>query len=117
MSFLIENDIIQIRQGDTGEFEINGLPTDDNYQVYFGVRDLEYTPVGPEIMVESFGNETILFKITAELSDFLEVPPESNTAKYFWGLKLCSEKEQTEQTVKTGTLIVLHKIVEGVANE
>lgn len=76
-------------QGDSGEINIDGLPTDKNYQVYFAVRDLKRNPVGFEISVDSEGRDLITIAVPPTLSDTWKVKSNEEFATYHYGFKIC----------------------------
>ena len=76
-------------QGDSGEINITGLPTDKNYQVYFAVRDLKRNPVGFEIWVDSEGRDLITIAVPPTLSDTWKVKSNEEFATYHYGFKIC----------------------------
>lgn len=93
MAFEIdENGTITCYQGDSGEINITGLPTDKNYTAYFAVRDTKRTPVGLEVRVETDYKDIATFIITPELSDTWVVKPNEAFATYHYGIKLCDGK-------------------------
>lgn len=90
MAFKIdENGTITCYQGDSGEINITGLPTDKNYTVYFGVRDKKRNPVGFEVPVGTDGKDLITFIIPPSLSDTWKVKSNEEYAEYHYGLKIC----------------------------
>ena len=67
-----EDGTIIARQGDSGMVYIEGVETDKNYKIYFGVRDNKRKPVGKEVYVYSnFSSEVVII-----------VPP--NVSNDFW---------------------------------
>jgi len=93
MAFEIdENGTITCYQGDSGEINITGLPTDKNYTVYFAVQDKTRKPVGFEVSVETDGSGLITFIIPPSLSDTWKVKPNEEYAEYYYGIKICDGK-------------------------
>ena len=86
---LMKNGIITCYQGDSGEINIKGLPTDKNYTVYFAVRDTKRNPIGFEISVESGGNDLITIIVPPNLSDTWKVKSNEEFATYHYGFKVC----------------------------
>ena len=90
MAFEIdENGTITCYQGDSGEINITGLPTDKNYTVYFGVQDKKRNPVGFEVPVETDGKDLVTFTIPPSLSDTWKVKSNEEYAEYYYGVKIC----------------------------
>ena len=90
MAFKIdENGTITCYQGDSGEINITGLPTDKNYTVYFAVRDTKRNPVGFEIPVITDGNDLITITVPPNLSDTWKVKSNEEFATYHYGFKIC----------------------------
>ena len=87
-----ENGTITCYQGDSGEINITGLSTDENYTLYFAVQDTKRKPVGFEVSVETDYKDTATFVITPELSDTWVVKPNEEFATYYYGVKQCDGK-------------------------
>ena len=123
MSYNVEtNGNIVLVQGDSIELTINGIPTDQNYKVFFAAQDKERTPIGSEIMVESLGQSTVVIKLLGNYTNQFTVDDEAKSQTYYYGVKLCSEADQTEDTLILGentigglnTLTVYPRKVEGI---
>lgn len=99
---ITKNGIVKIIQGDTGEMAVDGIPTDKNYEVYFAIRKKDRTLVTPEMKKETDGKDTVIFKITKEISELLEVPENSMCQVYYWGVKLCDPDTGNEDTMRIG---------------
>jgi len=122
--FIIDEETgnITIRQGDSAEITITGIPDDREYDVYFSMYDsnrnilfkLKENPVDREVT----------FKITPKLSNLLTVPSGQKTALYYWGVKRCYESDNFEDTLLVGDkgvadlnkVTVYPLIVEGAEN-
>ena len=66
MAFMIDNDgNITMIQGDTGRLVVNGLMTDQNYDVYFAIQDENRRPIGNEISVQSNSQPTVVFELSS----------------------------------------------------
>lgn len=122
MAFNIdENGNITVIQGDSGQLVINGIPIDKNYSVYFAVQDENRKPIGGEIFVNSNKNSSVVFILTAGLTDLLIVKKGEEFATYYYGIKICSS-DGIEDTLLIGnsqigdlnTITVYPKKVEGV---
>ena len=113
---------ITLVQGDSIELVINGLPTDQSYQVYFAAQNEERVPVGSEIMVESLGQESVTIKLTGNYTNLFTVEEDKKSQKYYYGVKLCSITDDTEDTLLLGesvigglnTITVYPRKVEGI---
>lgn len=122
--------VLKIIQGDTGEIVVDGIPTDKNYEVYFAIRKKDRTLVIPEIMKETQCEDTVIFEITKNISELLEIPLNAMCQVYYWGVKLCDPETGKEDTMRVGEcccsngyfgkwnrLYVYPKIVEGIVDE
>jgi hypothetical protein len=117
-----ENGNIVMIQGDSGELVINGIPTDQNYKVFFAVQDVEREPIGNEIMVESNAKSSVAIKITGNYTNLFVVDDEAKSATYYYGVKICSDADQIEDTLILGggsmgglnTITVYPRKVEGI---
>jgi len=123
MAFTIDNNgNITLVQGDSGELVVTGLPTDQNYKVYFAIQDENRKPVGSEIIVNSNKSNSVIFVLLGTLTDLLTVKKGEDTATYYYGVKLCSEEDNTEDTLLLGdtdigdrnSITVYPKKVEGI---
>lgn len=123
MPFLVDTEgTIQTYQGDTGELVINGIPTDQNYKVFFAIQDIKRNFIGKEIMVNSLGKEAVSINVTADLTNLLKVPANKQYETYYYGIKLCTPGTLNEDTMfiaggdflTRNKIIVYPKKVEGV---
>ena len=121
MAFMIDNDgNITMYQGDTGRLVVNGLMTDQNYDVYFAIQDENRKPIGNEISVQSNSQPTVVFELSSNLTDLLKVGQDEETHEYYYGVKTCT-KDGFEDTLTIGngvmgdrnTITVYPKKVEG----
>ena len=122
MAFMIDNDgNITMIQGDTGRLVVNGLMTDQNYDVYFAIQDENRKPIGNEISVQSNSQPTVVFELSSNLTDLLKVGQDEETHVYYYGVKTCTT-DGFEDTLIIGdgdmgdinTITVYPKKVEGV---
>lgn len=95
---------IELVQGDSGEFEAVGVPTDKNYEVYFGFRDENRRLIGFELMAYSGYQPIVPFKITPSLTNLLTVPLGEETATYYHYVKICYKDDDFEDTQQIGNL-------------
>ena len=123
MAYIVETSgNITLVQGDSIELVINGLPTDQSYQVYFAAQNEERIPVGSEIMVESLRQESVTIKLTGNYTNLFTVEEDKKSQKYYYGIKLCSVTDDTEDTLLLGesvigglnTITVYPRKVEGI---
>ena len=97
-----ENGNIILYQGDSIELVVNGIPTDQNYKVYFAAQNEERVPIGSEIMVESFGQSSVAIKLLGNYTNQFTVEEDKKSQKYYYGIKLCSEIDGIEDTLGIG---------------
>lgn len=123
MAFTIDkNGNMTIIQGDSVELNINGLPVDQNYKIYFAIQNEERVPIGQEIVVESNRQSTVTIKLVGNYTNLLTVADDVKSAKYYYGVKMCSETDNTEDTLLLGdsvigglnTITVFPRKVEGI---
>ena len=121
MAFEIDNDgNITMIQGDTGRLVVDGLITDQNYDVYFAIQDENRKPIGNEISVQSNSQPMVVFELSSDLTDLLKVGQDEETHEYYYGIKTCT-KDGLEDTViiedgqmgDINTITVYPKKVEG----
>ena len=123
MAYIVETSgNITLVQGDSIELVINGIPTDQNYKVYFAAQDEERVPVGNEIEVDSLNQPSVTIKLLGNYTNQFAVPEDKKSQKYYYGVKLCSVQDQTEDTLLLGesvigglnTITVYPRKVEGI---
>lgn len=112
---------ILCRQGDSGPYYVNNLPTDKNYKAFFGIQTQKRKMIGQQEM-DTNGCDFICFNISAALTDLLTVPNNKDSEDYYVWVKLCDD-EGYEDTLIIGKnkspedftiMTVLPKGVEGV---
>ena len=123
MAYIVETSgNITLYQGDSIELVINGIPEDQNYKVYFAAQNEERVPVGNEIEVDSLNQASVTIKLLGNYTNQFTVPEDKKSQKYYYGVKLCSEQDQTEDTLLLGesviggqnTITVYPRKVEGI---
>lgn len=120
--FLVDEETgdITLTQGDTGEYRVSGLPTDQAYTIYFAIQDTNRNPVGEELSESLNLRSVVNIKIPKSLTDLLTVKKSEDSAEYFFGIKLC-DRAGNEDTLIIGnkqvgdnnTITVYPKKVEG----
>jgi len=125
MAFNIdESGNITCYQGDSGSLTINGIPTDKNYTVYFAIQNEKRQAIGNEIYVSSNNASNVVFSITPSLTNLLTVKANEDYAIYYYGVKLCDNNTNLEDTLQIAgsalgdlnTITVYPKKVEGIVN-
>lgn len=126
MAFIVdEGGNITLIQGDSGQLTVSGIPTDKNYDVYLAIQDSKRKPIGTEIHLESGGHESVIFTFIPELTNLLVVKKNDVSTDYYYGVKICDEDSEFEDTLLIGdsqigdvnTITVFPKKVEGSINE
>ena len=113
---------IKLRQGDSMELVIDGIPTDQNYKVFFATQNEERVPIGNELEFDSLGQSFVVIKLLGNYTNQFTVDEDKKTQKYYYGVKICSEIDQTEQTLalcdssmdNLNTITVYPRKVEGI---
>ena len=122
MAFKIDkNGNISMIQGDSGTIVIRGLNPNKNFNVYFAIQDKNRNPVGSELCVSNNNNSNVIFTLTADYTNLLTVKKSEPCAIYYYGLKVCDENTQREDTLtvasndfgSVNTITVYPKKVEG----
>lgn len=126
MAYITQADgTIIARQGDSGKVYIEGLDTDKNYTVYFGVYDEKRKTVGRDVPVQSGKQPELVLNIPAVVSNFWVVPKDDEYKDYYYGIKVCDPESKTEETLvlagcefdTENILRVYPKKVEGLKSE
>lgn len=101
--FLVDEETgnITLTQGDSGEYAISGLPTDQYYDVYLAIQDKKRNPIGNEIKESANLKSSVALKFLSSLTDLLTVPKSEETETYYFGIKLC-DKLGNEDTLIIG---------------
>lgn len=116
---------ISLTQGDSGTIVVEGLNTDKNYTVYFGIKDKNRNSVADELYVSSNKNDSVTFVLNAEYTDLLTVDKNNPYEIYYYGIKACYEDDNYEDTLVVSdgdigdmnAIIVYPKKVEGTQDE
>ena len=123
MAFRIDkNGDITLIQGDSGKITVNGIKTDKNYTVYFGIQDKKRRPIGNELFVSSNRMSSVIFELTGSFTNLLTVGKNKKFETYFYGIKVCDSDSNYEDTLIIGktccgnlnTITVFPKKVEGI---
>lgn len=123
MAYIVkETGEITLVQGDSIDIVVNGLPTDQNYKLYFAAQDGERNPVGSEIVIDTFRNSSATIRLLGDYTNNFIVDEDRKSQVYYYGLKLCTEDGNVEDTLLLGnssigglnTITVYPKKVEGV---
>ena len=125
MGFITKEDgTIIARQGDSGKVYIEGVETDKNYKIYFGVRDNKRKPVGNEVYVYSNFSSEVVIIVPPNVSNDWIVPKDDEYIELNYGIKVCDEETNMEDTLilagcefdTENKIIVYPKKVEGTLN-
>lgn len=124
MSYKIEpSGNITMYQGDSIEITINGLPTDsEDYRVYFAAQNEEREPAAEQVDFPTNGESSVVIKLNGNYTNAFTVDPDKKSQKYYYGVKLCSAANNTEDTLLLGdnqigglnTITVYPRKVEGM---
>jgi hypothetical protein len=107
--------------GDTILFDINDVPTDLDYTIFFRVYDNDNNAVIPEVVIPANFNSTVTIEVKPYVTDMVLVPSGKKSVKYFYGIKACNLENQVEHTQTVDgvdlnqetTITFLRKRVEG----
>jgi hypothetical protein len=125
MGFITKEDgTIIARQGDSGKVYIEGVDTNKNYKIYFGVRDDNGKPLGDEVWVYSNYGSEVVINVPANVSNMWEVPKKEEYIELNYGIKVCDEESGIEDTLilancefdTENKIVVYPKKVEGTLN-
>lgn len=89
--FVDSSENIKIYRGDTGNIKIIGLPKDKNVKVNFAISEDETDKIILEKELDTEGSESVIFKLSAEDTELMEIAPEEKYHIYYYGVKLTQE--------------------------
>lgn len=100
MAFTIdENYMIKVHQGDTWNLEVDSLPNDKSYTVFFRIRDIDSNKLlSDEVEMTTGGASNIVMPIPASVTDKLLIPRGQSFKDFYWGLKTCDVATGAENT-------------------
>lgn len=110
---------IYIHQGDSGDVIIDGIKEDNDYLIYFSVRNNKRERIGSELVVNSNYNSQVTINLPSYFTDLFTVSKDESYAIYHYGLKMC--KDDIEDTLfvanssfgQLNNIVVFPKLVEG----
>lgn len=107
MSIFSVNKAIYMRQGDTGNIIVKGLPKDKVYSVYLSVYNPDENKILAELLAASYTQATgvAIFTYDEDFSNSLPV------GEWVWGLKICANG--SEDTLIPKTTIQNDRIIPG----
>ncbi len=94
-----EKGTISLYQGDSGEIAVSGLDDTKNYMVYFAIQDKKRNLIGDELQVAANKTKSVVFFLTPDYTDLLNVPAEKAYEIYTYGIKLCESESNIEDTL------------------
>ncbi len=94
-----EKGTITLYQGDSGEIAVSGLDNTKNYMVYFAIQDKKRNLIGSELQVAANKTSSIVFFLTPDYTDLLEVPKGKSYEIYTYGIKACETENNVEDTL------------------
>ena len=89
--FVDNNENIKIYRGDTGNIKTVGLPEGKSVKVSFAISEDETDKIILEKELNTEGAESVIFKLSAEDTELMEVAPEEKYHIYYYGVKLTQE--------------------------
>lgn len=89
--FVDNNENIKIYRGDTGNIKIIGLPKGKSVKVSFAISEDETDKIILEKELNTEGLESVIFKLSAEDTELMEIAPEEKYHIYYYGVKLTQE--------------------------
>lgn len=124
MAFEVDEETgnVTMRQGDTGKLVFSGIPTDKDYRVYFSVYKSDRTIVF-ELNARPIDGQ-VTFNLSPRNTNKMSVSKGAKYENYYYGVKLCFEEDDYEDTLLVGDksiselnkMTVYPLIVEGTNN-
>ncbi len=93
-----ENNTLKMYQGDTGRIKFTGFKTDKNYLISFSIYNSKREFI-TELKQNTEKSDSLIFKITQEISNKLTVAPNLIYETYYYGLKYNDAETGSENTI------------------
>ena len=84
--------------GDSIIFEVNNIPTDLDYTLFFRVYDKDDNTVIPEVSIPCNYNSTVTVEVKPYVTDLVSIPQGKKSVTNFYGMKACNFENQVEHT-------------------
>ena len=126
MCLVIDNDgTMYIYQGDSGELVLSGLNTQKKYTIYLAFQDKARNIIGQELQAVGNASGWATFVLTPSFTDLLTVPKNKPFEVYYYGLKICEDETNLENTLfvansiygDVNRVIVYPRKVKGIEND
>lgn len=101
---------IETFNGDTFKMRIGNIPKDKNYRIYWEVKNKNNETIFAK-MEESNNEDYVVFEITKEDTELLEVPINKTKEVYYHALKYCYDNSEHTATVKNTVYGSRYKLV------
>lgn len=99
MIIIDKDGTIIMYQGDSGELVISGLDSEKKYTVYLAIQNENRELVGEELQVSVNNSDTVTFVLTSDFTDLLTVPKSKPYKIYYYGIKVCENDTNFEDTL------------------
>lgn len=99
---ILEDGTIYTYQGDTILFTSSGVPTDQEYVVYFSIRELNSNNDVIDQVPCYVSNGTVTVHISPAITDLIPIPEGKKFKDFRYSLKACSTTNGTEHTLQVG---------------
>lgn len=86
-------------KGDTILFDVNNVPNDLDYTVFFRIYDNNNNSIIPETIIDADGNSTVTVEVKPYATDLITIPTGKKSVTYFYGIKACNFDNQIEHTL------------------
>jgi hypothetical protein len=86
-------------KGDTILFDVNNVPNDLDYVVFFRVYDNSNNTIIPETPIDADRNTTVTIEVKPYVTDLITIPTGKKSVTYFYGMKACNFENQIEHTL------------------
>lgn len=103
--FIKDTGDLEFYQGDNGTIRIAGIPTDQDYQVFFAIKTTDTNEAAiPEMVLNTNKAAFVDFVLTSGITDSLDVPAGQTKTTYVYAVKICNTSGLESTVIPRTTL-------------
>lgn len=98
-----DNGDVVMYQGDDIYLRFFGVPTDDNYDAFIEIKDVETRKtIAPQVQTQTNFQDFVSFHLLGAYTKLMTVPDDAKYKNYSYAVKYCNEAKGIEQTFLIG---------------